>query len=128
MKIAKDRKGPFAADLASTEEALVAATKSPQTVQPAATALAELGSADAQRTLADLVLDPSRASPLRKQVAADLVRSIQRFGPLTTIAQERRLLSAVREEATESDLRDDLEAIVRALRPAKSKAVSAKAR
>ena len=125
MKIAKDRKGPFAADLAGAEEALVAATQSPETAQSAATALAELGSADAQRTLADLVLDPSRALPLRKQVAADLVRSIQRFGPLMTIAQERRLLSAVR-EAADSDIQDDLEAVVRALRPAKSKADSAK--
>jgi hypothetical protein len=124
-KIAKDRNGPFAADLASVEQALVAATQSPETAQSAATVLAELGSADAQRTLADLVLDPSRPSPLRKAVAADLVRSIQRFGPLMTIAQERRLLSTVREGA-DSDLQDDLEAVVRALRPAKAKAGSAK--
>jgi HEAT repeat protein len=124
-KIAKDRNGPFAADLASVEQALVAATQSPETAQSAATVLAELGSADAQRTLADLVLDPSRASPLRKAVAADLVRSILRFGPLMTIAQERRLLSTVREGA-DSDLQDDLEAVVRALRPAKAKAGSAK--
>jgi HEAT repeat protein len=127
MKIAKDRKGPFAADLANAEEALVTATQAPETAQSAATALAELGSADAQRTLADLVLDPSRALPLRKQVAADLVRSIQRFGPLMTIAQEGRLLSAVR-EAADSDLQDDLETVVRALRPVKSKADTAKPR
>jgi hypothetical protein len=125
MKIAKDRKGPFAADLSIAEPALVAATQSPQTAQSATTTLAELGSADAQRTLADLVLDPSRALPLRKQVAADLVRSIRRFGPLMTIAQERRLFSAVR-GAADSDIQGDLEAVVSALRPAKSKAASAK--
>ena len=116
MKIAKDRKGPFAADLPGAEESLVAAMQSPEIAQSAATALAELGSADAQRALADLVLDPSRPSPLRKHVAADLVHSIQRFGPLTTIAQEQRLLSMVR-EAADSDLQDELEAVVSALRP-----------
>jgi HEAT repeats len=126
LKIAKDRKSPFAADLAGALEALVAATQAPQTAQTAATALAELGSADAQRTLADLVLDPSRAEPLRKNVAADLVRSIKRFGPLMTISQERRLMSASR-EAAESDLRVDLESVVSTLRPAKSITGSAKA-
>ena len=48
------------------------------------------------------------------------------FGPLMTIPQERRLLTAIR-EAADTDFRVDLESVASALRPATSKAESGKA-
>ena len=44
----------------------------------------------AQRGLADVVLDPSRPVELRRNAAAQLARSIKRFGPLVSADQEAR--------------------------------------
>jgi hypothetical protein len=125
VKIAKDRKSPLAKNIMSAEEALVSALQIPESAQTEATALADLPSADAQQSLADLVLDPSRPIPLRKQIAADLVHSIKTFGPLLGRSQERRLVALVR-EVGDTDLRVDIDAIVNALRPVKVKGASTK--
>ena len=71
---------------------------------------------DAQRGLADLVLDPSKPTPLRQSTAAMLVRSIQRFGPLLAADQEVRLLAAYDQES-DLALRTSLAAVLGALRP-----------
>ena len=70
----------------------------PETAPIAAAALGDLPDPDAQRSLAALVLDPSRDPTLRRQAAAQLVRSIQRFGRLITADQEARLAATIREE------------------------------
>jgi HEAT repeat protein len=118
-RIATERKGPLAADLTAAEPAMAVALAETETAPAIATALAEVPDADAQRSLFDVVIDPSRAPALRKQAAAHLVRSIQRFGPLVTADQEARLLPAIREE-TDAEDRANLMAIVQALRPSRS--------
>jgi hypothetical protein len=122
-QIAKARSSPLATDLSTAEPGLSAALQKADDGQTAATALADLPIVEAQRSLADVALDPSRPVEERKRAAAELVRSIQRFGPLMSAPQEAGLKSTVREEG-ESDLGASLEAVVRALRPAKVKAAS----
>ncbi len=80
-RIATQPRGPLKADLPGAEPALALALNGPETGLPAAVALGEVPNPDAQRSLADVVFDPSRAPALRSQAAARLVRSIQRFGP-----------------------------------------------
>ena len=87
-KIAQGFKGPMAAHLAVAEPALAGALSVSKTTSIAAAALSDLPDANAQRSLATLVLDPSRDPSLRRQTAAQLVRSIQRFGRLITADQE----------------------------------------
>ena len=91
-RIATERKGPLTADLTAAEPALAVALNAAQTAQPAATALGDVPDPDAQRSLADLVLDPSQAPAIRKQSASQLVHSIRRFGRLITAGQEARLV------------------------------------
>jgi hypothetical protein len=124
-QIAKDRNGPFATDLSSAEAGLSVALKKADSRANAATALGGLPNVDAQRSLANVALDPSRAVEERRQAAAELIRSIKRFGPLMSANQEARLKSMVREEG-ESDLGASLEAVVSALRPAKARIGSTK--
>jgi hypothetical protein len=71
---------------------------------------------DAQRGLADVVLDPSKPAPLRIGTAAQLVRSIQRFGPLVAADQETRLLAAYDQEPDPA-VRTALATVIGALRP-----------
>ncbi len=97
-RIAADRKGPLGTDLASIEPALSLALNGPETARSAAAALSELPDPDAQRSLFDLLLDPSRPSELRSEVAALLARSIKRFKPLITARQEARLEGLIDEE------------------------------
>jgi hypothetical protein len=115
-KIAKDFKGPLAAHLAVAEPALAGALGVTETALIAATALSDLPDPDAQRSLATLVLDPSRDSTLRRQAATQLVRSIQRFGRLITADQEARLATIIREE-NHPDVLAELITIFRTLRP-----------
>ncbi len=74
------------------------ALRSPETGSAAATALGQVPHPDAQRSLADVALDPSQARALRGQAATQLVRSIQRFGPLISADQEGRLSRTFSEE------------------------------
>ena len=71
----------------------------------------------AQRSLADVVLDPSRPVELRRTAAARLARSIQRFGPLVSADQETRLAAEVRPgEEADPQLRASLATVVGNLR------------
>ncbi len=108
---------PFLSDLSGAEPALaIALNTSSGTESAAATALAEVPVPDAQRGLADLVLDPSKPAPLRVEAGGRLVRSIQRFGPLIDDDQERRFL-AVADQETDPALRTTMAAALGALRP-----------
>jgi HEAT repeat protein len=97
-RIAAERKGPLAAGLTAAEPALAVALGGVQPTPSVAKALGEVPDPDAQRSLADLVLDPSQDPSLRSQTAAQIVRSIQQFGPLISADQEKRLAASLRDE------------------------------
>ncbi len=107
---------PFAADLPAAEPALAAALNDPGVAPAASTALGEVPGTDAQRSLADVLLDPSRPTQLRLVAGGQLVRSIQRFGPLLANDQERRLLDVASSESDPS-IHSVLSAVLGALRP-----------
>ena len=67
-RIATDHNGPLVSDLATVEPTLALALSEAQTAPAIATALREIPDPDAQRSLADVVLDPSRAPQIRKKV------------------------------------------------------------
>jgi HEAT repeats len=115
-KIAKDSKGPLAAHLTDAEPALAGALGVVETAPIAAAALGDLPDPDAQRSLAALVLDPSRDPNLRRQTAAQLIHSIHRYGRLITADQEARLAATIREEY-QPEVLADLITIFRTLRP-----------
>jgi hypothetical protein len=123
-QIAKDPKKPIAADLAPAEPALTAALRAADASLEAAAVLSAIPDPDAQRSLADLVLDPSQTQAMRSQAAAELTRSIQRFGPLMSADQEARLATTLRDEANPG-LRAGLAAIVSALSPKTNREVKA---
>ena len=66
--------------------------------------------------LADVVLDPSKPAPLCLGAAAQLARSLDRFGPLIDADQEAKLVAALDRE-TDPDLRTALATALDALRP-----------
>jgi HEAT repeat protein len=107
---------PYADDLAAIEPELSRALNSPATDMPASAALADVPDVDAQRELADAFLDGSRPLPLRLSAGESLARSIQRFGPLVSVEQERALLAAF-DGATDPAVRASAAAVVGALRP-----------
>jgi hypothetical protein len=114
-ELAKKKENPLALVSADVEEALELALNSNETGEAAAVSLGHVALPDAQRALADVVLDPARAAGLRKQSAAGLLESIRRFGRMLTAKQEARLKTMVSEE-DEPGARADLEALVRVLR------------
>jgi hypothetical protein len=113
-RIATENKGPLVTDLTAVEPTLALALSEAQTAPAAATTLREVPDPDAQRSLADVVLDPSRAPSIRKQSASELVHSIQRFGRLITASQEARLNTVIREES-DPEVRASLLSIFHAL-------------
>jgi hypothetical protein len=113
-RIATENKGPLVTDLTAVEPTLALALSEAQTAPAAATTLREVPDPDAQRSLADVVLDPSRVPSIRKQSASELVHSIQRFGRLITASQEARLNTVIREES-DPEVRASLLSILRAL-------------
>ncbi len=115
-RIAAERKGPLAAGLTAAEPALAVALGGIQPTPSVAKALGEVPDPDAQRSLADLVLDPSQDPSLRSQTAAQIVRSIQQFGPLISADQEKRLAASLRDEtnpAVIASLGKVLDALIR---------------
>jgi hypothetical protein len=114
-RIATLRKGPFVPDLPAAEPAIAVALSNPETGLSAATALGNTPDPDAQRRLASVAFDPSQPPALRSQASSQLVQSIQRFGPLITADQERRLSRAVAEESN-SDVQAGLQSIARSLK------------
>ncbi len=114
-RIASQPKSPYAADLTASEPALSIALNQPETSLAASSALGEVPSPDAQQSLADVVLDPSRPVELRRTSAAQLARSIQRFGPLVSGDQEASLAAESRTEA-DDQLRQALGTVIATLR------------
>jgi HEAT repeat protein len=108
---------PFEPELSIAEPALTIALGTEATEPAAAAALGEVAMPEAQRQLADVLLDPARPAPVRVNTAAVLARSLQRFGPLLAADQEARLLAAYDQEADPA-LRTALAAALGALRPA----------
>ncbi|HMB04454.1 MAG TPA: HEAT repeat domain-containing protein [Isosphaeraceae bacterium] len=107
---------PFEPDLVRAEPALAIALGGPTTGLPASSALGDVPDLGAQRGLADVVLDPSRPAPLRRNASDQLARSIQRFGPLVTSDQEAQLFAALPQEGDPA-LRMGLASILGALHP-----------
>ncbi|HEV3167608.1 MAG TPA: HEAT repeat domain-containing protein [Isosphaeraceae bacterium] len=115
-RVAARPSGPFESDLAAAGPALVVALRSPGTSQAAAIALANVPGVDAQRGLADLLLDPAKPAALRLSAAGQLSRSIQRFGRLVSATQEQRLVDVLG-QTNDPALRTALAAVIGALRP-----------
>jgi len=107
---------PFESDLAAVEPALAIALNTPPTSLAASWVLGDVPDANAQRGLADLLLDPSKQASLRLSAAAQLARSLQRFGPLVAADQEAKLAAALDQER-DPTLRNALATVVGALRP-----------
>ena len=114
--LASRRGSPFESDLGAAEPALAIALNTAETSQSASVALGDVPVAAAQRGLADVVLDPSKPAPLRLSAAAQLARSLQRFGPLIAADQEAKLVAALDGEADPA-LRTAMATALGALRP-----------
>ncbi len=114
-QITEQPRSPFAPDLKAAESALMIALSQPGTSLAASTALGDVPDPNAQRSLADVVLDPSRPADLRLNSASRLARSIKRFGPLVSADQEARLAAAFSSEA-DPQFRSALGSAVTALR------------
>jgi hypothetical protein len=98
-KIATQPDGPFAADLPAAESSLVQAIEQPEVAVAVSTALGGIPSADAQRVLADVIIDPSYSLDLRRNCSTVLTRSLKRFGALLAADQEIKLITASRLES-----------------------------
>ncbi len=115
-EIGRRPRSPFRADLPLAEPSLSLALNGPAAPTEAAAALADIPGGEAQRSLADVAIDTSRAAPIRAASAAQLARNVRRFGPRLQAPQERRLVDELGQEADPS-LREALAAVVGALRP-----------
>jgi hypothetical protein len=114
---------PFESDLRRAESALSLALNTPGTSLAASSAMGDVPDANAQRGLADVVLDASKPNPLRLSAAGQLARSLQRFGPLVAADQEAKLLAALDQERDPA-LRTALATLIGALRPKPTQAGS----
>jgi hypothetical protein len=114
-RISQQPHSPLAANLTAAEPALLTALSQPGTSMAASTALGDVPTSSAQRSLADVALDPSRPAELRRNGADHLARSIKRFGPLVSADQEAKLAIEGASEA-EPQIRSSLGTVVEALR------------
>ncbi|MDR3635839.1 MAG: hypothetical protein P4L84_18700 [Isosphaeraceae bacterium] len=114
--VAQQAGSPFEVDLTAAEPSLTVALNVPATGVSASAALADVPNPGAQRGLADVLLDPGKPDELRLTTAAQLARSIQRYGPLVAADQEAKLLAAF-DQAVDPALRGALGAVIGALRP-----------
>lgn len=115
-RIAARPGSPFEPSLPAAEPALTEAIGSPAAGPAALAALADVPGIDAQRGVADVLLDPSKPEAVRLNAADQLRRSIQRFGPLVSAEQERRLTEALNQTADPA-LHTALATVIGALRP-----------
>jgi HEAT repeat protein len=113
-RISSKEKSPFAADLIALEPAFSAAVNRAETAQAATAVLGNIPDPDAQRSLAAVVLDPSRSTDLRTEAAGQLIHSIQRFGRLITAHQEARFAQMVEEES-DLNVRTAVRTVIKAL-------------
>ena len=112
--IASSHRGPLIADLSAAEPALSVAVNRDASAVSAAAALGQIPSPNAQRSLAAVVVDPSRRGELRQKAITELTASIQRFGPLVTADQETQLLTTSNSES-DQNIRTGMTMIIRAL-------------
>lgn len=122
-RIAAQPGSPFGADLARIEPELSLAVTNPAARRGAIEALGDVPGVNPQRRLADVVLDPGMSAEERRLAGAQLVRSIQRFGPLLTSRQEQLLVDALAAEP-DASMRSLYAAVVGTLRPAPAAAGS----
>jgi HEAT repeat protein len=114
-RIVGQPRSPYAADLSASEPELTIALNQPDTSVSASKALGDVPNPDAQQSLADVVLDPSRPVDFRRTCASELARSIQRFGALVSAGQEAQLAAEARTEA-DPQFRTALGTVIAALR------------
>ena len=114
-RIAGQPKSPYFTDLKASEPSLTVALSQSDTSLAAASVLGVVPDKDAQQSLADVVLDPSRPAKLRSTSAAQLSRSIQNFGPLVSAEQEVQLAAEFQGE-TDAQFRAALGTVIAALR------------
>ncbi|WP_206108062.1 hypothetical protein [Paludisphaera soli] len=114
-RIAARPRSLFAPDLATARETLSSAIGLHDVEASVAETLGEVPSPQAQRSLADAVLDASRDPAFRRAGARRLARSIQRFGPLLAADQEVKLDAAFRQEQ-DAELHTGLGMVLGALR------------
>ncbi len=107
----------FKDDLAGVAESLSVAIGLRDVEGSVAAALADVPAPQAQRALADAILDASRDPDLRRDGARRLARSVQRFGPMLAADQEVKLADAFDAEQ-DPELRTGLGAVLGALRRA----------
>jgi len=115
-RVASQPGSPFERDLSAARTELGTALHAPATGIDASKALGGVPGVDAQRGLADVLLDPSKADDLRLNAANMLVRSISRFGPLVSAIQEQKLAELL-DQTTDPALRTVLASVIGALRP-----------
>ena len=115
-QVAGRPRNPFEADLPAAEPALALALNGTTAPAEAAQALGDIPGTDAQRSLADVAIDPSKEAPIRVTSARQLARNVRRFGPKLAPAQERRLVDELAQEA-DPTLREALAAVAGALKP-----------
>ncbi len=114
-KLAAQPKSPFAPDLVEAVPSLTQALSQPPVAIPAAKTLGAIPSAEAQRALADVVVDSGYSLDLRKACATGLARSLKRFGALLAADQEVKLVAASRLEA-DAELKSGMVGVLDAIR------------
>ncbi|CAN5810486.1 hypothetical protein BH23PLA1_BH23PLA1_01570 [soil metagenome] len=115
-RIADQPSSPYHASLARISPELTSALTSAEVGPVATAALGDTPTSEAQRGLADIVLDNARPLAYRLAAADRLARSLQRFDSLLTNEQEGRLAVAF-DQATDPALQSALATVVGALRP-----------
>ena len=106
----------FESDLATAGPALALALTNPATAPDALRVLADIPKADAQRELADTLINPSTPPDLRLAAAEALAKSVRHFGPLLAPDQEVKLVAALDREADPA-LKTAIATVVGALKP-----------
>ncbi len=115
-QIAARPNSPFEPDLAQIEPILAIALNTPGPDLATTAVLGDVPAPNAQRGLADVLIDASHPGPLRLSAATQLAKSVQRFGPLLAADQESKIVFAFDRE-TDPALRTALGAVIGALRP-----------
>ena len=115
-RVASRSGGPFETGLVLAAPALMLALNNAAIAPDAVKALGEVPRTEAQRSLGDVLINPSNPPGLRLAAAEALARSLRRFGPLLAPEQETRLAAEL-DQAEEPTLRTALSAVVGALKP-----------
>jgi HEAT repeat protein len=115
-RIARSPGSPFEYGLPRAEPGLALALNGPIAAAEAAEALGDIPGVDAQRSLADVALDPSKDVKVRVVAARQLARNIRRFTPRLASSQEASLVAELGQEA-DPTLREALAAVAGALKP-----------